>query len=71
MPDYPGYVPGPSMATVPFALSPIYHGGDDVVRQISALAGLPQFTPLVSQVAIPGTVGAFATIVLGVGGRVG
>lgn len=68
--DYPGYVPGPSMAVVPYVVN-FVNGGDDVQRQVSALAGLPKVTPIVSTVAIPGTVGAFAQIVLGVTTRIG
>lgn len=61
MPDYPDYVPGPGMPTVPLQL---WH--DQPVQQVSALYGLPQVNMHISSVAIPGTVGAFAPVVLGV-----
>lgn len=67
---YVGYVPGPSMATVPYVVN-FVNGGDDRERRVSALAGLPQVTPIVTTVAVPGTVGAFAQVVLGVTTRVG
>lgn len=68
--DYPGYVPGPSTPLVPFILHPV-NGGDDRLNQIDPRWGLPKVTNIVSTVAVPGTVGAFAPIVLGVTTRIG
>lgn len=59
---YEGYIPGPTMPTVPL------HQDYFNLVHVPATAGLPVFTPMVTSVPIPGTIGQSAPVLLAITG---